>query len=129
MSVLVDSSVWIAYFRGTSDFPELELLIDKNLITTNDLVLAELIPYLHLQRQKRLIALMAEIHRLPLIIDWADIIQMQTTCLKNGINAIGIPDLIIAQHVIQNHLHLFALDRHFVLMSEHIPLSMYENKK
>lgn len=129
MSVLVDSSVWITYFRGTRDFPELELLIDKNLITTNDLVLAELIPYLHLQRQKRLIALMAEIHRLPLTIDWADIIKMQTTCLKNGINAIGIPDLIIAQHVIQNHLHLFAIDRHFVLMSEHIPLSMYENKK
>lgn len=129
MSVLVDSSVWIAYFRGTDDFPELELLIDENLITINDLVLAELIPYLHVQKQKRLISLMAEINRLPLAIDWADIIQMQTTCLRNGINAVGIPDLIMAQHAIQNHLRLFTLDRHFVLISGHIPLSIYEKKK
>jgi len=129
MSVLVDTSVWIAYFRGTRDLPELELLIDENLITTNDLVLAELIPYFHVQKHKRLITLMAEINRLPLEIDWADIIQMQTTCLKNGINAVGIPDLIMAQHAIQNHLRLFTLDRHFILMSEHVPLSMYENKK
>ena len=129
MSVLVDTSVWIAYFRGSSDLPELELLIEENLIVTNDLVMAELIPFLHVQRQKHLIVLMAEINRLPLKIDWADIIRMQTNCLQNGINAVGIPDLIMAQHAIQNHLRLFTLDRHFILMSEHIPLSIYENKK
>ena len=38
MSVLVDTSVWIAYFRGSSELPELALLIDENLIATNDLV-------------------------------------------------------------------------------------------
>lgn len=129
MSVLVDTSVWIAYFRGTSDLPELELLIDENLIATNDLVMAELIPYLHVRKQQRLISLMSEINRLSLTIDWPDLIQMQTTCLRQGINAVGIPDLIMAQHAIQNHLRLFALDKHFILMSEHLPLSIYENKK
>jgi len=129
MSVLVDSSVWIAYFRGSSDLPELELLIDENLITTNDLVLAELIPYLHVRKQTRLISLISEINRLPLSIDWADIIQMQTVCLRQGINTVGIPDLIMAQHAIQNHLRLFTLDRRFILMSEHVPLSIYEKKE
>ena len=129
MSVLVDTSVWIAYFRGSSDLPELELLIEENLIVTNDLVMAELIPFLHVRKQTRLISLMSEINRLPLAIDWTDIIQMQTVCLRQGINAVGIPDLIMAQHAIRNHLHLFALDKHFILMSEYMPLSIYENKK
>jgi len=129
MSVLVDTSVWIAYFRGSSDLPELELLIDENLIVINDLVMAELIPFLHVRKQVRLISLMSEINRLPLAVNWPDIIQLQTRCLRNGINAVGIPDLIMAQHAIQNHLRLFTLDRHFILMSEHIPLSIYENKK
>jgi len=129
MSVLVDTSVWVAYLRGISDLPELELLIDENLIATNDLVMAELIPYLHVRKQQRLISLMSEINRLPLTIDWADIIQMQTTCLRQGINAIGIPDLIMAQHAIRNHLRLFTLDKHFILMSKHLPLAIYENKK
>jgi len=126
MSVLVDTSVWIAYFRGTSDLPELDFLIDENLVVTNDLVLAELIPYLHLRKQKRLIDLMYEISRLPLTIDWADIIQMQTGFLRQGINAVGIPDLIMAQHAIQNRLPLFTLDRHFALMSKRMPLLLYE---
>jgi predicted nucleic acid-binding protein len=129
MSILVDSSVWIAYFRGTSALPELEWLIDENLITTNDLVLAELIPYLLIRKRQRLISLMSEINRLPLAIDWADIIQMQTICLRRGINAVGIPDLIMAEHAIQNHLALFSLDEHFTLMSKYLPLSIYESGK
>lgn len=129
MSVLVDTSAWIAYFRGTSDLPELELLIDENLVATNDLVMAELLPSLYVQKQKNLISLMTEINRLPLAIDWADIIQMQITCLRKGINAVGIPDLIMAQHAIQNHVALLTLDRHFVLMSECLPLSIYGKKQ
>jgi predicted nucleic acid-binding protein len=50
---------------------------------------------------------------------------MQIACLQNGINGIGIPDLIIAQNAIQNHLHLFTFDKHFNLISKLIPLSMY----
>ncbi len=50
---------------------------------------------------------------------------MQITCLKNGIHGIGIPDLMIAQNAMQNDLQLLARDRHFALLSEHIPLSVY----
>ncbi len=38
MSVLVDSSVWIAYFRGSRELSKLDFLIDKNLVVTNDLI-------------------------------------------------------------------------------------------
>lgn len=45
MSILVDSSVWVDYFRGTGlSSDHLDLLIEENLVVTNDLILAELLP-------------------------------------------------------------------------------------
>jgi len=125
VNVLVDSSVWIDYFRGKGSADPLELLIEENLVVTNDLILTELIPPLHLRKQNRLIALLREVDRRPITADWDGLVQMQITCLKNGINRIGIPDLMIAQNAMQNDLQLLARDRHFALLSEHIPLSVY----
>ena len=125
MSVLVDTSVWVDYFRGAGSAEIVDRLVEENLVAVNDLILAEIIPPLHLRREKTLIALLREIKRHPISIDWDDIIQMQITCLRNGINGVGIPDLIIAQNAIQNHLHLLAYDRHFALMSERVPLTIY----
>jgi hypothetical protein len=45
MSVLVDSSVWIEYFRNGNNLNELDILIDENLVLINDLILSELIPF------------------------------------------------------------------------------------
>jgi predicted nucleic acid-binding protein len=47
------------------------------------------------------------------------------TCLRNVINKVGIPDLIIAQHAIQNALSLFSLDKHFELLRRHFPLDLH----
>ena len=127
MSVLVDSSVWIDYFRGKGASDALEFLIEENLIVTNDLILTELIPPLHLRKQNNLMALLKEVERRPITPNWDDLVQMQITCLKNGVNGMGIPDLIIAQNAIQNDLQLLARDKHFDLLSEYIPLSIYGN--
>jgi predicted nucleic acid-binding protein len=125
MSVLVDSSVWVDYFRGKGVSDVLELLIGENLVATNDLILTELIPPLHIRRQNKLITLLKEVERCPISPNWDDLVQMQITCLKNGINGIGIPDLIIAQNAIQYDLQLLTRDKHFDLLSEYIPLSIY----
>lgn len=66
MEVLVDTSVWIDYFRIGSRSTELEDLIDENIIVINDLILAELIPFLKLKRQAKVVNLLNEIKRLPL---------------------------------------------------------------
>ena len=126
MNVLVDSSIWIDYFRGTGRHNLLDYLIDENMVATNDLILTELIPALRVRRRNRLISLLGEIKRYPVEIDWDDIRQMQTTCISNGINGVGIPDLIIAQNVIQNGLYLFSSDTHFSLISKYVPLPLYE---
>lgn len=125
MSVLVDSSIWVAYFRGSANDGRLDFLIEENLVVVNDLILAELIPALHLRRQRQLIGLMREIICPPLAVDWNDLIQMQIVCLKNGINKVGIPDLMIAQHAIQNHLELYTRDKHFSLIAQHVPLTLH----
>ncbi len=67
MSVLVDTSIWIEYFR-----------------------------------------LLHKINKLEIVINWSQLIDYQYKCIKNGINGIGIPDLMIAQNAKQKPLqHLF----------------------
>lgn len=125
MKVLLDSSVWVAYFRGTNDLPEVDWLIEEDLLVTNDLVLAELLPALLVRGESRLASLLGDIQRLPLTIDWDGIVRMQVTCLRNGINKVGIPDLILAQHAGQNGISLFSLDQHFGLLSKHVSLNLH----
>ena len=125
MSVLVDSSVWIDYFRGSDNTNRLDYLIDEGLLVTNDLILAELIPPLNVRKQHRVISLLKALSRIPVNIDWENIIDMQTKCIRNGINKVGIPDLIIAQNAILNNLDLYTHDKHFKFMSQHISLSLY----
>ncbi|MBI2437845.1 MAG: PIN domain-containing protein [Lentisphaerae bacterium] len=125
MKVLIDSSVWVAYFRGMGDLTTVDWLIEEELIVINDLILAELTPPLLFRRERKLVGLLHEIEWVPLTLDWGGIVEMQVTCLRNGINKVGIPDLIIAQHAIQNNLSLFSLDKHFAFLGRHIPLNLH----
>ncbi len=76
----------------------MDFLIDENILVINDLILAELIPFLRIKNQYNLIDLLNFVERLNLKIDWEQIIDFQHKCLRRGINGIGIPDLIIAQN-------------------------------
>ncbi|MFO7911281.1 MAG: PIN domain-containing protein [Desulfotignum sp.] len=125
MRVLIDSSVWIDYFRSGNQTDELDHLIDSNLVFVNDLILTELIPFLRLQNQTALIDIINEVGRLPMSIDWQQIQSFQFICLKNGINGIGIPDLIIVQNAIQNNSVIFSLDKHFKLMQDSLNFKLY----
>ncbi len=124
MSVLVDTSVWIEYFRSGSKLQSLDFLIDENLIATNELILAELVPFLKVRNQRRLIDLLRSIYRFELSIDWGQIVEYQYQCLKIGLNGIGIPDLIIAQNAKQNRCAIFTLDKHFHIIRDVIGLEV-----
>ncbi|MCW7491691.1 PIN domain-containing protein [Leptospira sp. 2 VSF19] len=125
--VVLDSSIWIEYFRNsnTKISSQVDLLIDSGNIYVNELILAELVPLLKLKKQTQLIQILESIECLELNIDWKQLIDYQTLIIRNGINHVGIPDLIIAQNIIQNHATLFTLDKHFKLMSKFIKLNLY----
>jgi len=124
MSVLVDTSIWIEYFRTGNNSEKLDFLIDENLIVINDLILAELVPSLRARYQRKIVKLLHNISKLELSINWDQIIEFQFKCLKNGLNGIGIPDLIVAQNAKQNHCEIYSLDRHFKLMKDILRLQL-----
>lgn len=125
MQVLVDTSVWIDYFKSGINSKDLDYFIDENLVFTNDLILTELIPFLRLKDQTSIIQAIKGIAKFPLSIDWQEIQEFQFNCLNAGINGIGIPDLIIAQNAIQNNSHIFALDKHLRLLQEVLNIKIY----
>ena len=124
MSVLVDTSIWIEYFRTGNNSEKLDFLIDENLIVINDLILAELVPSLRVRNQRRVVKLLYNIYKLELSINWDQIIEFQFKCLKNGLNGIGIPDLIVAQNAKQNQCEIYSLDSHFKLMKDILRLQL-----
>ena len=116
--VLVDSSAWIEYFKGNEIALPINRLIDTNNLCVNELILAELIPSINHKNESELSELLMTLTRIPLKISWSNIISMQTKNLKNGINKVGIVDLLIAENAIDNDLELLAIDKDFTLMSE-----------
>jgi len=123
--VLVDTSIWIDYFRGGENSRDLEFLIDENLIVTNEIILTELVPYLKIKKETEVIKLLNEISRKPLDIHWEEIIQLQVKCLKSGANGIGIPDLIIAQNAKQHNCKIYSPDKHFRLLNKVLRINIH----
>jgi predicted nucleic acid-binding protein len=123
--ILVDSSVWIAFFRGSIPQEALFELIDANQICINDLVLSEIVPSLLIRKEKGLVYTLYRIQSYPLSINWLELIDFQVKNLRKGINKVGVSDLIIMQNVIQQNLVLYSLDSHFTKMSEIFPFKMY----
>ncbi len=126
MSVLIDSSVWIDYFRNGNNYEKVDFLIDEDLVVTNDLILAELTPFLKIRKQHALVALLQDVNRLKLDVNWDEIIDLQLLSLRHGLNGVGIPDLIIVQNAMRHASRLYSLDKHFKLMAGFLDFTLYQ---
>lgn len=124
--ILVDTSVWIDFLKDGGS-AKLEELIIEDLVVTNEIILTELIPLLQKQRQKKLIESLSAINKIPLSINWEGIRMLQLTNLKNGINKVGLPDLLITQQAIQNKITLWSKDKHFRLMNQDMKFDLFED--
>jgi predicted nucleic acid-binding protein len=125
-SILVDSSAWIEYFKTCKEFHFIDELIDNNTICTNDLILCELLPSIMHRKEKRLADLLASIPQIQIDVNWHEIRELQLHNLKQGINNVGIADLIIAQNCMCHDLWLVTQDKHFRLMADYLPLKLYK---
>ena len=125
MKIIVDSSVWIDYFRSGENSGTLDYLIDEGMIATNDVILTEIIPPLMVKKQKKVVKILNEIERIEMNVDWSQLRDFQYKCLKMGVNGVGVPDLLIAQNAIQSGATIFTLDKHFSLLESVLGLSLY----
>jgi predicted nucleic acid-binding protein len=124
-NILVDSSVWIEYFKSYKAYAFIDNLINNNLICTNDIIFTELLPSMIHKKENHLVTLMKSIFKYEIKINWKELQDIQSTNYKHGFNDIGITDLIIAQNCIQNNLILVARDKHFNEMAGYLPLKIY----
>lgn len=122
--VLVDSSVWIAYFKEGDEV--LTTLLEEDLVCTNDLILTELLPVLHTRKKLEIIDSLLALEKAPLHINWEIIRRYQKINLQYGINKVGIPDLIILQQVINEMLTLYSFDKHFKLMKSYFTFELID---
>lgn len=127
--VLVDTSIWISFFRGrkedTAVADALSYLIAGDEALVNDVILTELLPPMVIRGEVQCADALSAVRFQPLKTDWEGIRALQVTCLRAGINKVGIPDLMIAQQAIQLDVPLFSLDRHFALMAQHTSLRIW----
>jgi predicted nucleic acid-binding protein len=123
--ILIDSSIWIEYFRDGNSI-QLDRLIEEDLICTNDVVLTELIPALTKNRNFELVKSLRSLENIPMDIDWEIIREYQILNLQNGIKTVGIADLIIIQQVVFSKLTLLSLDKHFTLMQKYLSFDLLE---
>lgn len=78
----------------------------------------ELIPTLKLGRNFQSVELLKDIKKIPLSIDWGHLQEIRIKNFQNGINNVGIADLIILQQSLQNKLPICSIDKQFKLMQQ-----------
>jgi predicted nucleic acid-binding protein len=125
--ILVDSSVWIDFFRGvaTPEAEKLDSLLGAELVATGDLILAEVLQgFTHdrdfNQARKLLTSLV--------IVDLAgQAVAIRAAANFRALRSLGIRvrrtiDTLIATHCIENRLALLYSDRDFDPFVEHLGL-------
>jgi len=123
--VLVDTSIWIDYFKSNNK-SFLDKLIQENLVLTNDIILTELIPFAKHKNETGIVEGLQSLDTIPLDIDWIGLQMLQTLNLKHGIHKVGTPDLIICQQVLQHKIQLWSFDKHFQLIAKYTNLDLFK---
>jgi predicted nucleic acid-binding protein len=114
--VLVDTSVWIHFFRDKSSTAAkaLDSLLEQGEACICGLIEAELIPGLRRGDRTQVRILMAGLPRLEIPPDiWPVLTDIQEKALSQGMGPFSIPDLLLTALALRNEAALFSLDRHF----------------
>lgn len=127
--VLVDTSVWIAFFRegSSSAARKLDVLLEDAEVCICGLIEAELLPGLYRKDRAGVRTFMAGLPCLETASDiWADVADIQERSLAQGLGPFSIPDLIVAAVALRHKVPLFSLDKHFLSISRVTGLKLWE---
>lgn len=129
--VIVDTSVWIAFFRGRPEdktiSDALDYLLSGDEVLINDIILTELVPFLNVRGENERASSLSVLRSPSMETDWNELRKLQETCIRSGISKVGIPDLIVAQQAMRLDVPLFSIDKHFPLIAQIVPLRLWPN--
>lgn len=124
MTVLVDTSAWVEYLRGTGSRHNVwvrEAIAREDPLGWTDPILYELTA--GVRRTERAIELRALLLRGPLLAvmgiqDWEDAAQLYRTARARGITVRSTVDCLIAAVALRTASPVLALDRDFAALAE-----------
>ena len=128
--ILVDTSIWIDFFRD-ADLPTsetLDRLLELRLVCTTDVIRAEIIPGARTDREfRRLLEYFGALPSISAGPDfWNEVIQNRYLLNRKGVSGIGIPDVMVATVALEHQKLLYSKDHHFRLIARHLPLRVFE---
>lgn len=127
-NVLVDSSVWIEFFRRRDSEPVSKLteLKDSKLICITSLVVAEILSGMRNESEYERIRMY--LNAFPYISEpadcWEQVGRTRFMLARKGLK-ISIPDTLITVIAISNHKTLFTLDKIFKTIAKYLPLKIF----
>ena len=131
VTVLVDSSVWIAFLRDSGD-PEVDLLeqlIDERRAATTDVVLLEVLAGTtdeeRAARLRRFLA-GAELLRQESPADAEQAAALYRACRRAGETPRSLNDCLIAAVALRHDVPVLHRDRDFTLLAQHTDLRLVE---
>ncbi len=124
MTVLVDTSAWVEYLRGTGSRHNVwvrEAIVREDPLGWTDPILYELTA--GVRRAERAIELRALLLRGPLLAvmgiqDWEDAARLYRTARARGITVRSTVDCLIAAVALRTASPVLALDRDFAALAE-----------
>ena len=132
VTVLVDSSVWIAFLRdsGGPEVDLLEQLIDERRAATTDVVLLEVLAGTtdeeRAARLRRFLA-GAELLRQELPADAEQAAALYRACRRAGETPRSLNDCLIAAVALRHDVPLLHRDRDFTVLAQHTDLRLVES--
>jgi predicted nucleic acid-binding protein len=125
VSVVVDTSVWIDYFRGKGA-SELDELLREGLVILVPVVAAELLSAPLTRRERREVTelfLALPLQPTPLT-HWCAVGELRAQLLKVGVR-VSTPDAHVAQCALDAQAALWSRDSIFRTMARSVPLHLF----
>jgi predicted nucleic acid-binding protein len=128
VSVVVDTSVWIEFFRGTGAH-ELEQLLVDGLVLLPPIVVAELFSApLRRQEMQGLADALEQLTLHPVPFDhWRSVGQLRAQLARAGIS-ISVPDAHVAQCALETESYLWSFDGIFRTVTKASKLRLFTTK-
>jgi predicted nucleic acid-binding protein len=127
--ILVDTSAWTEYLRGTGSgahFRLRELLAKDTVLYTTDVIHMELLAGSRTETDdlqlRRMLAAMEHVPVDP--VDWETAARLHRTCRRNGENVWALTDCLVAAVAIRIGAPVLAHDRDFVLLARYTDLEL-----